>query len=63
MSWTLLCVFVHFRLDIELSFMRSEYVYYLVVSVFLIVMYDFGMYVERDADLIHPKGFLKRSKC
>ena len=62
-SWTLLCVCVHFRLDIELSFIRSEYFYYLVVSVFLIVMYDCGMQVERDADLIHPKGILKQSKC
>lgn len=62
-SWTLLCVFVHFRLDIVLSVIRRKSFYYLVVSVFLIVMYDCGMHVERDADLIHPKGFLKRSKC
>jgi hypothetical protein len=57
--WTLMCVFVHFRLEIELS-VRSESE---IASVFLMVMYDCGMYVERDADLIYPKGILKQSKC
>jgi hypothetical protein len=43
--WTLMCIFIHFRLDIELYVIRSEYLYYIVVSVFLIVVYDCGMYV------------------
>ena len=61
--WTLLCIFVHFRLDIELSVIRSESFYYLVLSVFLIVVYDCGIYVQRDAYLIYTKDNLKRSKC
>lgn len=61
--WTLLCILVHFCLDIELSVIRSESFYYLVVSVFRIVLYDCEIQVQRDADLIYPKDNLKRSKC
>ena len=61
--WTLLCILVHFCLDIELSVIRSESFYNLVVSVFRIVLYDCEIQVQRDADLIYPKDNLKRSKC
>ena len=53
--WTPLCVCVRFHLDIELSVIRSEYFYYLVVFVFLIVMYECGMYVKMDEHLIYQK--------
>ena len=61
--WTLLCILVHFCLDIELSVIRGESFYYLVVYVFRIVMYDCEIQVQRDADLIYPKGNLKRPSC
>ena len=53
--WNPLCVCVRFHLDIELSVIRSEYFYYLVASVFRTVLYDCGIYVKMDEDLIDPK--------